>query len=552
VKGRLLAVMGASGSGKTTFLNQLSMRGQGVEMLAGQILIDGKSYSRHDIKHLSGYVLQDDVLFDKLTVKEVLTFAAELRMHPASTAIDKIRRISKLLKLMDLRECQDVIVGSPLLKGISGGQRKRLCVALELIARPSILFLDEPTSGLDSVNALALVSTLRGLAHKETVTVVMTVHQPSTRMFAMFDDVLILEHGAVMYQGPAESVVDFYASAGFPCPVRMNPAEWVLEVIADPEGREQIFRTPDGPSMDSQEEALQHMVDIQLDAKSDTIEPSSKTAALSWWRQFSILFQRSAKLNFRNKMLLIIQLTQTIIMGLLVGGVFFQLPNTQASITNRRAALFFCTINQGIFGALMTINIFPAERMVIMRERLAGMYPASAYFLAKCATEFVFQFIYPLLFSVIVYWMIGLATAPGPFFIFLAFMELCMFSANSVALLVSSIAGNVIMAAAALPLAIEIARLFGGYFMPPIGLPLYFAWIDAVSYVKYVYMAVTMNQFTGLAIGGCVSNSTCLSGNQVLSSLGIGYIPIYGCALVLIGLILVLRVATYIVLRVRP
>jgi ATP-binding cassette subfamily G (WHITE) protein 2 len=199
----------------------------------------------------------------------------------------------------------------------------------------------------------------------------------------------------------------------------------------------------------------------------------------------------------------------------------------------------------------MTINVFPAERIVIMRERLAGMYPASAYFLAKIATEIIFQFAYPLIFSCIVYWMIGLKATAGGFFIFLLFMELCMFSANSVALLISSIAGNIIMAAATLPLAIEIARLFGGYFMPPVSLPLYFSWIDALSYVKYVYMALTINEFSGLTIG-CPASGVCMNGNQVLSSLGIGFIPIYACALVLIGLILALRIATYIVLRVRP
>jgi ATP-binding cassette subfamily G (WHITE) protein 2 len=331
VKGRLLAVMGSSGSGKTTFLNQLSMRGEGVDLQDGNLLIDGQAYSSHDIKNLSGYVLQDDILFDKLTVQEVLMFGAEMRMHPSSTVVDKQRKVNKLLALMDLTECKNVIVGSPLLKGISGGQRKRLCVALELIIRPSILFLDEPTSGLDSVNALALMDTLRHLANKENVTIVTTVHQPSTRMFSLFDDLLILDHGGVMYQGPASMMMDQFASAGFPCPAHMNPAEWALEVIASPDARKTLVGIPDASNTaDAQEEELQRMFqeEILLVDEPDTksllvnVSPSSK---ISWWHQFSVLFKRSVKLNLRDKRLIAIQLVQTIIMALLVGGVFFQL-----------------------------------------------------------------------------------------------------------------------------------------------------------------------------------------------------------------------------------
>ncbi len=566
VRGRLLAVMGPSGSGKTTFLNQLSLRtgekGQGGVSAEGEMLLDGVSYTRQDIKRMSGYVLQDDALFAELTVQECLAFAADIMMHPAATAADKKRRVKKLLALLDLTACRNVIVGSPLHKGISGGQRKRTSVGIVLVNRPALLFLDEPTSGLDSVTALSLVQTLRGLAHKENVTIVTTIHQPSSEVFRLFDDLLLLDHGTVMYHGPACDAMSFFARAGLPCPPRMNPAEWFLEAISSPEGRELIAAMPDDKPPTAAAEEEQKLVFDEL-ATTDMQEeegegaPKAKAAAsrvarLSWWRMFVLLFVRSLKLSYRNKLLIVIQLAQTILMALLIGGVYFQIPFTQAGMSTRQSALFFCVVNQGVFGAMMTINIFPAERVVILRERMAGMYPVSAYFLAKNAAEVVLQVAYPVLFSCIVYWMVGFRPTAAAFFIFVGMMELCLFTANSVALLISALSGSVVLAAAVLPLALEVARLFGGFFMPPISQPLYFSWLTAVSYCNYVYMGIMINEFAGAIFGGCVAGAPCATGDDFLARFGIGYIPMYGCALVLIGLIVVLRVLAYVTLRLKP
>jgi ABC-type multidrug transport system ATPase subunit/ABC-type multidrug transport system permease subunit len=555
--GRLLALMGPSGSGKTTFLNQLSQRSKDVVQL-GTIAFGGVVLTRAQVASLSGYVLQDDILFEKLTVEEVLSYGARIKMHPAAKAADHARRVTKLLDLMDLTECRHVVVGGPTTKGISGGQRKRLCVALELLSRPAVLFLDEPTTGLDSVTALSLVHTLRGLAHKEQVTIVATLHQPSRRMFDLFDDLLILDHGEVVYQGVAAELDAHFASLGFECAESMNPTEWALTVIADKEQRDKVV------AANASQEVLLHKMlgdEVLLDTLVDGVVPQGQTERVSWWTLFRVLAERSFKLQCRDVFLIGVQLVQTVVMAVLVGTVFLLLPNIPSNATIKRSALFFCCVNQGAFGALLTINVFPAERLVIMRERLANWYGASAYVLAKASTELIFQSVYPLLFSCIVYFLMGMQATPGQFFIFLGFMELCMFTANSVALLISVLAGKIVLAAAALPLALEVARLFGGFYMPPISAPLYFSWLSAVSYINYVYQAVTTNEFTGLVFNCNVTgvnattqlvNGTCPTGDQVLTRLGIDYIPIFGCALVLLGLILVMRVCAFAVLKMRP
>jgi hypothetical protein len=170
---------------------------------------------------------------------------------------------------------------------------------------------------------------------------------------------------------------------------------------------------------------------------------------------------------------------------------------------------------------------------VIMRERLAGWYGASAYVMAKALTEILFQFnMYPLLFTCIVYFLIGYQRTSTHFFIFLGFMLLCSFTANSVAILVSAVTGKIILAAAALPLAMEVTRLFGAYYMNPTSLPVYFEWLQGISYITYVYSGTMINEFTSLQIGcNATAGTPCLNGDQVLASLGLGYVPLYASLL---------------------
>lgn len=140
---------------------------------------------------------------------------------------EKLRRVDEVIAKLGLGHCKNTQVGSPLVKGISGGERKRLCVALELIRKPRLLFLDEPTSGLDGVTAFNLCKIFRDLAHSERCTVVCTIHQPATQIFNLFDDLMVLKSGKIVYHGPADQVLDQYAQAGFPCPVHTNPADHV-------------------------------------------------------------------------------------------------------------------------------------------------------------------------------------------------------------------------------------------------------------------------------------------------------------------------------------
>lgn len=167
-------------------------------------------------------MVQDDLLNGNFTTFETLKYTADLRLEKQLTAAEKLEKIEFVLGQMGLLHARNTIVGSPLQKGISGGERKRLCVAMELITGPTLLFLDEPTSGLDSVTALSLCSKLRKLA--SSCTIVNTIHQPQAKIFNLFDKLVLLNRGSLVYMGQADKALDFFAKLGYPCPPYENPA----------------------------------------------------------------------------------------------------------------------------------------------------------------------------------------------------------------------------------------------------------------------------------------------------------------------------------------
>ena len=210
--GQFLAIIGASGAGKTTLLNFLSGReiSQNLEK-RGKILVNGQSSQLvRNFSSLSAYVQQDDILFQTMTVKECLEFAAKLKLP--GTLPMKMARVKKLIADLKLTKCQNTRIGGPLVKGVSGGERKRTSIGVELITDPSLIFLDEPTTGLDSFTATNVMEILGDLARKDGRTVVSTIHQPNSDIFEMFDRLMLLARGKIIYFNEARLAVDFFAS----------------------------------------------------------------------------------------------------------------------------------------------------------------------------------------------------------------------------------------------------------------------------------------------------------------------------------------------------
>ncbi|KXZ51257.1 hypothetical protein GPECTOR_13g744 [Gonium pectorale] len=546
---------GPSGSGKTTLLNTLACRLDHGVGVAGEFKLNGNDYSNAELKKMSGYVMQDDLLNPHLTAEETLRYTAELRMPRTSTPEERAQRVQEVMGQVGLSHVRDVIVGSPMKKGISGGERKRLCVAMELLTKPALLFLDEPTSGLDSVTALSLCRLLRRLASSKTCTVVCTIHQDffshdTAKIFALFDQLLLLNRGNIVYQGPAQGALDFFDRSGFPCPAYENPADHFLDVIM-PNANDSV------ESLVEKDRQLSRFysppnVEHLLENPKPLVLPRDVTP---WHVQFRVLLRRSLKETWRKRSTTYVLMLQTVIIAVLIGTVFLRIGTDQKSTVRRQPVLFFTVINQGMFGALIVINSFPSERMLSLRERAAGTYHCSAYFLAKVTAETISQLPAPILFSCVVYFLVGLQPVASKFFIYMALMVLCSTAATSLALAVSAIARTTDMAVTILPMALEICRLFGGFFLSPANLPKYFSWLDALSYVKYTYVGISLNELHGLELHCTPSqlNSAgkcpITSGEQTIKSLGLDYIGIADCVGILIAYIVICRVIAYLGVR---
>lgn len=236
--GELIALMGPSGSGKTTLLNVLARRTAAAKAkVSGQLLVDEHEVSLNTFRSIASFVEQEDALIGSLTARETIEIAAHLSQPKSSTSAGRKAMTDQLLRAFGLNVCADTLVGTPIRKGISGGQKRRVSVASQLVTGPKILFLDEPTSGLDSTASREVMSYMRQVARELNLIVIASIHQPSSQTFQLFDKLALLSQGRLCYFGAIDDVSSYFAGIGSPIPMHTNTAEHLLDLInADFEG----------------------------------------------------------------------------------------------------------------------------------------------------------------------------------------------------------------------------------------------------------------------------------------------------------------------------
>uniref|UniRef100_A0A2P2M5U0 ABC transporter G family member 7 isoform X1 n=1 Tax=Rhizophora mucronata TaxID=61149 RepID=A0A2P2M5U0_RHIMU len=301
--GKLLAIMGPSGSGKTTLLNVLA--GQLMASprlhLSGLLEYNGRPGSNKPYKF--AYVRQEDLFFSQLTVRETLSLAAELQLPEISSVEDREEYVNNLLFKLGLVSCADSNVGNAKVRGISGGEKKRLSLACELIASPSVIFSDEPTTGLDAFQAESVMETLRQLA-QDGHTVICSIHQPRGSIYSKFDDIVLLTEGALVYAGPARNEpLAYFLKFGYRCPDHVNPAEFLADLISiDYSSAESVYSSQ--KRIDGLVESFSQLSSTVLYATPLTGREGFKNGMklrrttvvkrkCSWWRQFWLLLKRA-------------------------------------------------------------------------------------------------------------------------------------------------------------------------------------------------------------------------------------------------------------------
>ena len=372
--GRVLAIMGPSGSGKTSLLNALAgqVKASRGALLTGKLLVDGVACGgAASVAGLrTAYVKQEDIFYTQMTVRETLLFAARLRL-PASIPLSaKKARVDALLTKLNLISAADTIVGDVRRRGISGGERKRLAIGCELLSDPHLLFLDEPTSGLDAFQAQQVVSALKTLADDDGVTVIMSIHQPRGSIYNMFDDLLLLSDGRVVYNGAASAAAGFFAREGFRCPNNINIGEFAVDVVS---------KSPDG---DDDETYLSRLLKLEAAARparrSAAAAPAAslvevkdgparrglRRSSSGCWTQFRLLFRRAWREVARSKAALLIKVVQQVMIAVIYGGIY-TLTDSQSSIQDRFGLLSLTAIGAGNLAIASTIRTFPKEKAIL-------------------------------------------------------------------------------------------------------------------------------------------------------------------------------------------
>nr|ACX61584.1 GH19653p [Drosophila melanogaster] len=316
--GELLAVMGSSGAGKTTLLNALAFRSpQGIQVSpSGMRLLNGQPVDAKEMQARCAYVQQDDLFIGSLTAREHLIFQAMVRMPRHLTYRQRVARVDQVIQELSLSKCQHTIIGVPgRVKGLSGGERKRLAFASEALTDPPLLICDEPTSGLDSFTAHSVVQVLKKLSQKGK-TVILTIHQPSSELFELFDKILLMAEGRVAFLGTPSEAVDFFSYVGAQCPTNYNPADFYVQVLAvvpgrEIESRDRIAKICDNFAISKVARDMEQLLATKNLEKPLEQPENGYTYKATWFMQFRAVLWRSWLSVLKEPLLVKVRLIQT-------------------------------------------------------------------------------------------------------------------------------------------------------------------------------------------------------------------------------------------------
>lgn len=525
--GTLTAILGASGAGKSSLLNILADRLLATKggTLEGELRLNGEPLPSN-YRARCAYVLQTEALYAFSSVQETIEMAARMRLGNMNKE-EKKARARELIDQLGLTKAKDTRIGDGnRISGISGGERKRVAIACEIVDSPSLLMLDEPTSGLDSHQALRVVKSLKELAQTGR-TVVASIHQPGSAIYATFDNIIVLAEGKMAYFGPAADLVPHFTRIELPCPSLFNPADHVLQITsvdrATPEEEsksnmqlERIFQHANSTCKFQPYQQYQIGTMVQ-----DTREPCSYS------EQFSLLFSRIFRDYARNVFANVIKVANGLITSIIMVALYKNMNDADSTIVliqNKQALLFFICIN-GLFGPLFgTIQAFAPEVSVVLRERMGNLYSVGPYYLAKLLVALPFELIPLLITNTVSFWWLDLNHSGGRYFFFVAFSASTALSSISVAFTLAVAAnGNVQAASAGVgPIAI-ILLLLGGFYINLSTIPPYVRWISEISYLSFSYQGLCINEFGGDENGGrgekLIAGGEVAYGNEVLSKL---------------------------------
>ncbi|KAL7415076.1 P-loop containing nucleoside triphosphate hydrolase protein [Mrakia frigida] len=571
--GELLAIMGPSGAGKSTLLDLMSTRKTFAP--EGSMSLNGSPLSPKDMLKISSFVEQEDALLGVLTVRETIAYSLRLSLPKAPKSF-VAKRVNRIIDLLGLASCAETRIGTPISRGISGGQKRRVSVACSLVAFPRVLFLDEPTSGLDSTSAREVMFAVRRVAREEGIIIVASIHQPSLETCKQFTDLLLLTGGQICYNGPMENLDGFLAGFGKPVGKFVNPTDSVMDLLNTD------FASPDSASnendkADSRSTAdslrsfyLSTVTATESDESSEVVGKNVHDVMIehenqegkggkmeSLWGNTYVLSERTTKNYSRNLLAYGIRGGMYVGMAVMIALIWIRI-GLDASRINDRLSVHFYAIAFLAFMSVAGIPGFLEERAVFRKERANGLYGTLPFLLSNTIISIPFLFACSLFFVLIMYWAVGLHPGGRAAFRFLGILFLSLYAAESQVILVASLLPVFIAALAIAAFINGFWMSVGGYFLKARNLPRFwyysFHWMN---YQKYSFELLANSDLDGLTFdcsdAACPYPSTLggnlLSGRDVLVYLEIADVSYGKWVGILISIIVIYRIALYFALK---
>ncbi|KAM8718200.1 hypothetical protein ACLKA7_004846 [Drosophila subpalustris] len=490
----LTAIMGPSGAGKTTLLNLLA--GFGAVGSTGEILVNNSPRDMRIFRKMSRYIMQTDVLDVQFTVSEMMLLAANLKLGNELRLEQKHEVIDEILSMLRLKGARNTKTDK-----ISGGERKRLSIALELVNNPPVIFLDEPTTGLDDLSSSQCIALLKMLAAGGR-TVICSIHTPSAKIFDMFDKVYVLAEGQCIYQGCGANIVPFMHYIGLSCPLTYNPADFIIEVAchdygdiyhnhmveAVNNGRVTRWTPPtnvsDGKKTPTKSDTTSGASSCyEIEQFEEEINPKLLISKSSWWMQYKLLLMRMMLQMWRDKSHIKLKFYMNIILALIVGGIYLGVGRHASKALFNFGFMFTIVIAYLYLPMMPVLLQFPTEIKLLKREYFNQWYRLSSYYAAMVSAKLPLMFVLAVIYLTIVYLM---SCQPLEWFRFAMLFTIAFLTAltsDSFGLLISS----------------RLSLVNGMFMGPVLAVPLILLSIYGIGYGKDTYVSPIMRFLMSLS-----------------------------------------------------
>lgn len=472
--GQVLAMMGPSGSGKTTLLNALAHRLTAGNMnLSGTIKINEQTINAPELSRIARYVEQEDALIGSLTVRETIDFSARLALPRSISKAERLRRVRDAIQSFGISEQAEIIIGTPLKAGISGGQKRRVSVASQLVTSPKILFLDEPTSGLDSAASREVMAYLSRLAKELNLLVVLSIHQPSTTTFDFLDQVMLLSAGKTCFFGARQQLESYFKSIGHEIPLYTNPAEFLLDLVNVDFMEDKVVAKSHldiiHSSWEDSELASTLRTRVGEAMKLESSGPISDEMVFNekptFLSQTVTIMHRNFIKSHRDVIAYHLRIAMYTALAIMMGTVWLRLPYHQSSIQPFITAIFF----SGAFMSFMAVASIPSfieDLAMFRKERANGLYGPTAFMIANFVVGLPYLLLITILFSSIAYFLVNLRSDAGSFFLWILYLFLDLLAAEGLVVLVTSIMPIFVVALAVTAFANGLWMCVGGFLVP--------------------------------------------------------------------------------------